>query len=44
MDMAYGEGCTMILISESGEILRQKGMVFIHGRMEIGTKGNGSSA
>jgi hypothetical protein len=42
MAMEYGEDFTMILISVSGGILKQKATVYIRGRMVIDTKVSGS--
>lgn len=44
MVMESGEDCTMTLTLENGDRLRQKGMVFILGRMVIDMKGNGNIA
>ena len=44
MVMEYGKETKVIVILENGGILKQRAMVFIHGKTEINMKVNGNSA
>ena len=44
MDMVYGKVSMVIHILENGEIQKLRDMVYIFGRMGIGTKENGEAA